>query len=205
GRREIAAVQRVLAGVDTRQDGVRITRIARERDRNDEQRAIVDVLAVQREPAAFELAAEAHAKLTALVSPVARIPNAVRDAIEAADAEGPLLADRSAPEAVGAVIAVVANRQPNVCFGSVGRLAGDEIDRAADGAVGKNRRRAAAHDLDAAHGPIDAHELIRIVKRQLITGIDRDAVLHQPDVAIAAVLYDAAGEDVALRRARRRF
>src|SRR5690606_27618595 len=129
----------------------------------------------------------------ALVGPVARIANAVRDAVEAADAERPIPSDRSAPITVGTVIAVVADRQPDVGLGRIARLARDEVDRPADRAGRENRRRAAAHDLDAADRSIEPDELIRVVERQLVDRIERQTVLHQADVTIAAVLNDPAG------------
>ena len=77
----------------------------------------------------------------------------------------------------------------------------DEVDRAADCAGSEDRRRAAAQRFDALDRLVDAHELIGVVERQLEHRIERNAVFHQADVAIAAVLNDAAREHVALRRA----
>src|SRR5690606_11659014 len=110
-----------------------------------------------------------------------------------------------APPAVGLVEAEIADREPDIRLRHVGRLARDEVDRSADRAGREDRRGAAAHDLDAVHGSVDAHELIRVVERELVDRIDRQTVLHQADVAIAAVLNDAAREHVTVRRAGRRL
>src|SRR5690606_35363051 len=102
-RGEIPAVNRVLAGIEPRQDRVRIARIPGQRDGHDEERAIVDVLRVHPEPPPVELTRGAHADLPAFVGAIARIADAVRDAVEAADAERPIAYDRAAPPAVGLV------------------------------------------------------------------------------------------------------
>src|SRR5690606_14314707 len=134
-----------------------------------------------------------------------RMADAVRHAVEAADAERPVPAYRAAPIAVRSVVAIVADREPDGGLGRVGRLPRNEVDRAAHRAGREDRRGAAAYDLDAPHAAVDAYELIGIVERELVYGIDGQPVLHQADVAIAAVLNDASGEDVALGRARRRL
>ncbi len=170
--------------------GVELQRHAGEQDD-----VVVQVLEVELDAAALERAAGLDAPLIALVGREARVADAVFLAPEAAHRGVPAGRQRAAVEQVDALGAVVADLDLGQALGRVGPLAGDEVDRAAGGVGGEDRRGAAAHHFDAVDGLVQAERLVGVQIAQAAVMLDRRAVFLQGDGRIA-FLRDAAGPDV---------
>ncbi len=184
------AVARVDAG---HADDVAVG-VVRQRDAGVEHDVVVDVLDVEIDRAALEVAAERDAQLAALVGGEAGIADTVVLAPEAAHAEAPV-AERRAVPAVDAAQAVVAGLQLEPALGHLAAAAGDEIDHAARRVRREHRGRAAAHHLDALDRLVEAKALVGVEPAQARIVLQRQPVLLHADRR-EALLRNAARADV---------
>ncbi len=168
-------------------------RVELQRHAGEQDDVVVQVLEVEVDAAALEVAANRGAHLIALVGREARVANTVVLAPEAADAGAPIT-DRAAVVGVDALEAVVAGLHLHDPFPGLA-LARDEVHRAAGRVRSEDRRRAATHHLDPVDGLVQAERLVGVQITQAAVMLDRRAVFLQGD-GREAFLRDAAGADV---------
>ena len=95
-------------------------------------------------------------KLAAVVRRKLRVADAVGIAVEAAEADEPVLRQRAAVEAVDPVAVIGAHGQPDVAVRIRSALAQNEVRRRAQLAVGEDDTGAALQDLGALDALVDA-------------------------------------------------
>ena len=137
--------------------------------------------------------------------PVAGMPLAVRQAIEAAREEIPAsVADRPADPAVDAVRIIVGALVANQALEGIATLALDEVDDRARRVRIEDRRWAAADDFDMVERLVNTERLVAVQPAETRIVLDGDAVFEERHLRIA-VGRDAADADVAAGFARRTF
>src|SRR6185503_13070131 len=124
-------------------------------NRRDELILVVEVARIQDQIAgALGFMLERSGELPALVRVELRIAHAIRNAVKAADAAVPALADLEAVEAVGAIKVLVAQRYPQTPRRLVRTCLEQIVGRGTDLPACEHDRRAALQDLDRANGVV---------------------------------------------------
>src|SRR6185369_11265446 len=109
----------------------------------------------------------------ALVRVELRIAHAIRNAVKAADAAVPALADLEAVEAVGAIKVLVAQRYPQTSRRLVRACLEQIVGRGADLPACEHHRRAALQDLDRANGVVESEDTGGLEERQRRHAVQR--------------------------------